>query len=352
MLRTILFILLFTYSLTFACDLDGDGLDDLIAFENETEWKWNYIRSSDDVLVTRTSPGDTNTLPTPGKYFGGNQEYLAVIDIKEGTWLVENPPSFNPDVDFNTTNFAVQDPRSYIAGQDFNGDGVSDMAKFVGACSRLKESCLRFTTLTGNFLLNSTDGVDTLVPSGIRTASGIFGRAMSALTAIDANGDGKDDICYTLPRRLRDPRQFRAICKDVVSGDRIARTKIGKLYGAPIPIEIAGTNYLVLWKRSRGTVSIRFLNMINKNLRIVAKPQIVMDKGTSPLVGKWLAGNTEQIGFIVNGTELHIYNPLTEAITIETLPNGTPISCKNNFRSVTNSKILTTRNACRVFDCS
>lgn len=346
MKKIIALLLLISFSVSYACDLDGDGLSELISYENETEWRWNYIRSSDDTLVTTTNPGSTDSLPAPGNYYGGNQDYLGVVNFNDFFWT-----ALSPTDDEETVNFGFPDARSYIAGQDFNGDGVTDLAKFAGRCKRARRKCYNSRSLSGNFLLNATDGTNTFISSDVSTATGIFGRGLSALVTLDANSDGKDDICYTLPRRRRNPRQFRIICKDVVTGARVKRAKIGKLFGEPLAIKVAGVDYLILWRRSRRGVNLRMINFVN-NLKTKARLAIKMDRRTTPLVAKWLPGNTEQIGFIVNGSELHIYNPLTEEVTIKTLPSGTPISCKNNFRSSTRSRILTTRNACRVFDCS
>jgi hypothetical protein len=330
----------------YACDLDNDGLAEIITYNRTPQWNWNIVYSSDNTSETLFTPGSITSLPAPGHYYGGTQDYLGVVNFNDGNWNVSNLDNIIEKV-----NFFFPDARSYIAGQDFNGDGVSDLAKFIGGCSKVTSACYNRTSIFAHFLLNSTNGTNTFVSSGISTATGVYGRGLSALVTFDVNEDGRDDICYTLPRIKRNPRQFRLICKDVQTGTRIKRAAIGKLYASPLSIEITGRDYLVLWRRTRQSVRLSLINF-SENITIKDTPEIVMDRRTTPIVAKWNAGNTEQIGFVVGGNKLHIYNPLTQAITIRDLPEGTPISCKNNFKSITNSRILTTRNACRAFDCN
>lgn len=339
-------ILLFNFLNAHACDLDNDGLSEIITYKRTPTWNWNVVYSKDSSSETLLTPGSATSLPAPGKYYGGTQDFLGVVNFESKFWTVKDQFG-NEEVQ----NYGIEDPRSYIAGQDYNGDGVADLAKFSGGCTSVTKECYRSRAIQGNFLLNSTNGTNTFVSSGISTATGVFGRGLSALVTFDVNEDGKDDICYTLPRIRRNPKQFKLICKDVQTGTIIQRSKIGKLFTAPLSIEVTGRDYLVLWRRTRQSVRLSLINF-SENITITEAPEILMDRGTTPIVAKWNPGNTEQIGFVVGGNKLHIYNPLTQAITIRDLPQGTPISCKNNFKSITNSKILTTRNACRAFDCN
>ena len=252
--------------------------------------------------------------------------------------------------DSQRLNFGITKAR-YYASQDWNGDGITDLAKFLTPCESIKRSCLNRTT-TGNFFINSTDGSTTLSASQGSTATGLFGKSGFALLAIDADHDGDDDICY-LKHQKKSPKTFTAICKDVVSSGKILKRKIGKFRAQPLKISVNNRDRMLLWrtKAKKGETKITLIDLANGEKSTATINAILDSSNSKPTVGDWLGTGSQQIGIANNGT-LHIYDPLTQTSTTQAIPVGTALDCSNNLTATSSSVFLHSRNICRLVDCT
>ena len=325
---------------TFACDVDLDGIDDPTAYEQQPDgsWTWRSILSSDSSTMTVADFGASTSYPAPGRYFGsGTPEVYGHVD-SQFFWTVRIPGG-----GIDMLNFGRIDV-SYMASRDFDGNGVADLAKFLNRCNKLKLGCKR-KRVRGNFLINESTGTDSFVDPV--TDTGLFGRGLSAIFSMDANADGSDDICYTSSLRKK-PKNFKVICKDVLTRSKVYSTRIGRLFNTPLSLKRAGSSdYIVLWKERKKTAETK-ITIIDPSGN---KTNFTMPAVGKVIVGDWLGTGSQQVGVAVGGV-LNIYEPIGAAFSSMLIPAGTPIDCDNNFNGPGEAVIMTSRNACRVENCN
>ena len=324
---------------SFACDVDLDGIDDPTAYEQQPDgtWIWRSILSTDNSTMMATNFGSATSYPAPGRYLGaGTPELYGHVDSLF-FWTV-----LKPDMEIDQLNFGRVDV-SYMASRDYDGNGVTDLAKFLNRCNKLKVSCKR-KRVRGNFLVNISDGTDTFINPVTNT--GLFGGGLDAHFVMDANADGRDDVCYAKSLK-KQPKNFKVICKDVSTQKKVRSNKIGRLFNNPLSLKRAGSSdYIVLWKEKKKTVETK-LTIIDPS---GGKTNVTMPAVGKVIVGDWLGLGSQQVGVAVGGV-LNIYEPIGGAMSSMLIPAGTPIDCDNNFNGPGEEVILTSRNVCRVVDC-
>ncbi len=326
----------------YSCDLDGDGIADPLSYtESGTSWNWSAFLSTGGTF-TKQAFGQISAAAIPGKYFNANDINLAFVDTIN-FWTFLDP---NGNVD-NHLNFGA--PEATFAGnKDLNGDNIADGYKFFGRCERkLRKSCLR-SSLTGNFFGNVSDGISSFMPGGT-TKSGTYGNATSAITILDVNGDGKDDVCTTKKRRAK-PQTFTEICRDVLSGGILKKKRIGRFFKEPLKINIAGQDQFLIWRFRKGKLNVR---IIDPNSRAVIKKTFVTVPDSinkRPLIADYLGLGYEQIA-VANSGILSVHDPLTGSSSTLSIPTGTAVDCSNDLFSRVNVKLATTKNICKIVDC-
>jgi len=347
-LQALLFLSVLAFSLTglhapaFACDLDGDGVDDLLTYQpsGSGSLNWTAFLSAGGTL-TKLGFGDNGSFPAPGDYYSLGVDGLGVVNPVNFFWSI-----LRPDDDVDKLNFGIVGV-SFMPSRNWNGDGITDLAKFLNRCTKLTRRCSR-RTVTGNFLLNDTDGATTFHPEPV-TATGTFGRGLWALFAMDADSDGDDDVCFARHRRPK-PRTFRVICKDVRSLEVILKLRIGRLFQAPLSIRLAGKDNILLWKKKAGATRVKIIDPSTGTKSVFDIPALPDEAPGKPLVGDWLSTGSQQVG-IVSGGVLQVLNTLTNTIVPTAIPAGVLVDCSNNLNSSESIKFFTTRNVCKTVTC-
>ena len=344
-LYTVLFAALALYSsIAMACDIDGDQVADLTVFsEGEPSLTWTSTLSSGGEKIT-SAFGDANSLPGPGDYFGTGSDNFGYVDKIIGKWSAVTPLD-----SFQESSFAFGLPGVvYMPSRDFNGDGITDLAKFLGQCSTLTKGCLK-SKATGNFFINSSDGIETF-QNDFTTETGLFGRPSSYHFALDANGDGTDDVGWTQHLK-KSPKQFRVKVKDLFTGEVVWKRKIGKNFGQPLSIVIDGKQQLVTWKSIKTGTKLFFFDPVTDSKTKHIVPAFLGAQASHPVTADWLGTGSDQVG-IQNGTTLAIYNPLDQSLVEQTLPaTGRALDCSNNFASSSAFAPANSKNICSVISC-
>lgn len=323
-----------------ACDVDSDGIDDPTAVETlaDGSYTWRSIRSTDGAIEELSNFGQAGDLPIPGNYLGSEVQSLYGFVDPQFFWTVRTPLGDNSELNFGRSAI------SYLGSRDYNGDGVADLAKFLTRCNQLTRKCFR-RRIDGNFAIVATDGVRAFMDP--ITATGRFGGGLSPLFAMDANGDDTDEICYAEPIR-RKPRDFRIRCRDVQASSIVSTKRIGKLFNVPRGLRVpGGVDTLALLKsmKKKSQTKIDFL------FGDGSKKALTVDSVGTVLVGDYLGLGYDQIG-IAEGESLTVLDPETEAVQIQAIPVGLAVDCSHNLRGSPERRVLTSKNVCKVLDCS
>lgn len=322
-----------------ACDLDGDGIDDPTTYQDDGlgSYTWQSLMSSDHSTKIVNSFGQTNQFPVPANYLGESEPAnYAYIDTSF-FWKLLLPPS----EEFSGLNFGRAD-ASYLAGHDFNGDGYDDAAKIIDRCTKFRKNCLRRRAFL-NVVFNSVE--DERPFADVSLTIGFFGNALSPVFVMDANNDGRDNLCIGKPLKKK-RKIFKFRCYDIETEAVVQTFKTGRLHNLPLSANINGADVAVLWKAQnrKGRTQIRLIDA-NGNTTTA-----YIDVTGTVLVGDWLGTGSDQVG-VASNRQLHVFNTLTSDKTVISLPSGTPIDCNNNLYGRAASKYIKSRNVCKVYNC-
>ena len=318
-----------------ACDYDGDGIDDIATYDSSNNI-WRIKKSSDDSIM-EVNFGENGAFPVPGYYLGtSNPAYPAFVS-SDFFWKVFIDPVINEKLNFGRVD------ASYLGGHDFNGDGITDPVKLINRCSRLSSVCHENSTRF-NVLYNNINGNETFYNLS-PLVSGFFGKGLSPLYFMDANNDGKDDVCIAQNRRAN-KTLFTGICRDFDSKAVVARYRIGRLFNRPLAVNILGESYTLIWKRIKKTAETKVVLISKSNERT----RKTLPSDGKVIVGDWLGTGSDQVGLATGGI-LTIFNPLDSSVTSRLMPAGEAVACKNNLSGRAGNKYLTTKNSCRVLNC-
>ena len=330
-------VFLLTTASSFACDFDQDNIDDPLTYdESSLTWRANLSGSGTQLVVPAF--GTPGGHLAPANYLGANNPTMLGFVNDNFFWNIRIPDGTTD----SSLNFGRSD-ASYISGYDFNGDGLDDTVKVINRCSRLRQRCSR-NDARFNILYNNVNGND--VFANLQPlVSGFFGKGLSPIFIIDANNDGKHDVCYARNLR-RDKRKFRVFCEDVATQERTGRFQIGRLHNIPLSININNQDQVVLWRtrNRRSDTKIRLVD-VNGN-----RKTFVIPSDGKVVVGDWLGTGSEQVG-VSTGGFLTIYNTLDGQITTIPVPAGESLDCKNNLSGIAAERFLNTRNSCDILGC-
>ena len=325
-----------------ACDFDGDGTDDTFSVREENGLLTYEVFLSGGGSLTETGFSPLTAVPAPGTYYTSTEATFGYVDIDTFFWIIKRPDMTADQLNFGITNV------SYMPGQDWNGDGITDLGKFLNRCgTRLKGRCAR-GPVTGNFLFNGTDGSETFVNAS--TGTGFYGKGGSDIFAADADNDGNDDVCFTLPLR-RNPRIFQIKCKSPVTDATVFKKRVGRIFESPFAVQVNGVTNIVTWKqRKRRNGVLLFLHDTQtKRRRKVPLDNVPVNAAPMrPLVGDWQGLGSQQIAF--PGTDgVRLYNPADSALSDISFPAGTPYDCRTTLLGDEDKATFTSRNVCKVF---
>lgn len=322
---------------TWACDVDNDGIDDPTTYDSST-FTWRSKLSTDN-STREVVYGEVGAFPMPGNFLGDSMSSYYSYVAPNFFWKIYID-SMDQDEDLN---FGRTD-ASYLGSHDYNGDGIADAAKVINRCNKVRASChsnrARFNILYNE--VSATDAFSDISP----LVSGFFGKGLSPLFVMDANNDGSEDICFAKTKR-NNRRRFRAYCKDVATMSIIEKFNIGKLYNRPLSATVSGADLAVIWRTVRRTASTK-ITLIDVNGN---KTSVTLPTDGTVIIGDWLGTGSDQVG-VATGGVLTVYNPLNQATSSMLIPTGDPVDCNNNIYGRAADKIITTRNACKVFDCN
>ena len=191
-------------------DYNADGTSDPSVVQIiDSDLHWLSLINNATAIIKSTFGTNGNHL-APGNYSGEGLEPAYISS--DGIWHLLNNG-------VEDSFLFGSDDTHFIAGADFDGDGIDDIAYSTNACKKSKsEFIIRFDPL------NSQSSND--LGSG---------RGFYFKTFMDANGDGRDDICYARPIKKDGIFQttFTMRCKDATTRNRIARFKLGHCMKLP-----------------------------------------------------------------------------------------------------------------------
>lgn len=293
-----LFILLIFAFNAFAApgDFSGTGLSNPAVIEAGDNLIWKEFQNNELVIIDSGFGVLGNHLAN-ADYTGDGKTEPAVID-NDGKWTVKTEAgesSFQ-----HTTENAL-----YIAGADFDGDDRADAAISTNSCSKKRSRT--------EILLNPLDSTTEI---SFKTGKGYDFKIFA-----DVNGDGRDDLCFATPVLINRvlQKRFKIICKDVLSGEKIAKLNIGKLFEAPLPLKIKNQpDYFVLSRVRRGSTIVKIIDSHGKKITKIK----FKSKGTL-LIGNYLHLDSQQI-ILVGETNSFIYDHKTGLISEVSFPAGIP----------------------------
>jgi|GEM_PF-3700625 len=332
---------------TFACDIDGDGIDDPTSVDMSTgSWVWSSYLSSTSSVVTKSGLGMAGSFPVAGKYFNSTQDVFGVVNAN-AFWSFVQPTTPVPSGSIYTLGFPYgRVDANYLGGRDYDGDGIDDATKFINRCNKLKRSCYSKRTRP-NVLLNIVSGGVPFSNLGGTFSAGFFGSGLAPIMSADIDNDGDDDICWAKDN-INKPKTFKLICKDVLSDSKIFSRKIGRLFSKVYSLEIngAGDFFFSYKKRNAfGDTKIFLYDTVgNKSVHFIPVQGDIV-------TGDYLGTGSEQIGIATGGT-LTIFDPITQALAGSLpMPAGTPIDCSNTLNGPSEAKTYTSRNICKAKGC-
>lgn len=336
-----LFLLLILFSApVLACDFDGDLIDDILTYDSST-FTWRVKLSTDHSTFEYSNFGSEGALPVPGNYVSGENTLFAYIPTNY-FWTFSNGETI-----FNQLPAYGRVDASYLGGHDFNGDRITDAAKMINRCGVLKANCHRSRNTRFNVLYNlNQDGQPFAGDSAIIPVNA--GRGLSPLFSIDANNDGRDDVCYGVPKR-KNKKIFRGICKDVMTSTVVQKFNIGKIFNLPLSAKVNGKNLLVSWKTRRKKADTKIW-LVSPEAGVETQQFIIPSDGTI-VIGDWLGTGSDQIAAATGGI-FTVLNPLDSNISQMLMPAGSPLDCNNNVYGIASETYLKTRNVCRILGCS
>lgn len=332
----------------FSCDFDGDNISDPTTYNYNT-MTWQYLSSNSNALVTVNSFGNTfgTTAPylVPGQFLGSTMTDMPAFVNIDGELNIKISNTFT-DINSPFTRADV----SYMGSHDFDGDGYTDSLKLTNRCSNLNKNCYkqsgRFT-----FFINEIDSFTPNNPfsgsTGLNTS--FIGSPLSALFVMDANNDGKDDICYAKPlakKKKAKRKIFRAFCHDALTENFITKFKLGKIFNLPLSINFAGKDHAVLYKK-RGKKNDTLVTLIDTSGNAVNHS---INAIGDVVIGDYLGVGYQQVAVATNGV-LTILDPITNNMSFLNIGLGTAIDCNNNHYGKVATTFVKTKNVCKVLTC-
>lgn len=331
----------FVSSSVYACDFDGDGIDDPAAISVQEDETWNWTANlSTGGTKTETGFGDATTLSqAAGYYFNNTMAEFGIIEA-DYDWMLPNGDR-NPA--FGATGV------TFGPGHDFDGDGVSDAVKFEHRCNRLTRRCYK-NKARANMTINLTDGTNAFTSVGF-TKTHLFGSALTPMLIADGDGDGISETCTTKPLR-RNRRLFKAICMQYGAGENdpssiVHRRRVTRVFNNLLALKVDGqADGFVSYKTRNRKGDTRFWVYPASGPRII----VVIDQVGEVLVGDWLGIGSQQVGVVADGN-IYYRDPFSETEGIIAIPEGNPVDCYNHLEGPGESTLLTSKNVCQVLDC-
>lgn len=285
-------------------DFNNDQISDPavidIQEDNTLRWEALILGSSTELA---TGFGNSEDHLAVASYDGANTN-LATIS-SAGIWTIDQLSNF--------THGAAN--ALYVAGGDFDGDGKADAAYTSNVCeSKRSKTYIVINPIESPLSIN------------FRTSKGYYYK-----TFLDANGDGKDDFCWTVPIESNNKLtgRFKMICKDVQSNKKIANFAVKKLQNCPLTLRnLFGSDYVITYRMTEtATEKETKITILNASGRTIKT--LFVDKVGAILIGQYQAGNSEQIVIANSDGSGLIYNLETDLVTSITFPVGVAFDQSN-----------------------
>jgi len=201
----------------------------------------------------------------------------------------------------------------FVAGADFNGDGILDPAVLENS-----SRSLRVRVKPGAF--SATPGAEVVRPIGLKSD-----RSRAFFANLDGRGD-KIGIVRKLPGFPTAKPRYQIRLTDPITGAKrtVVLSAVGEISAAPLPLrQIDGSDALVVQRRFTGLTNGVRVTVLRGNGK---KRAGVTFNGEGELVVADLdvADPGEEIGFH-SGTSLTIFNPNSRARRSITVTDGTLI---------------------------
>jgi hypothetical protein len=277
-------------------DFNNDGVSDISAVTIGDKLKWeSQISGIKETIVSEFGvPGDQLV---PGRYVSGATQPAVLKDTY--SWRVYTEAGVK-------TFKHGEDNALFLAGADFDGDGITDAAYTTEFCSRKVSTAKIITNPLG---------------TAPKSYSRTLGRGNSFKTFADVNNDGKDDICYTKAATVNGKIQskFNLACYDVISGTKIDQFAIGYVFRTPHRLKTAtGADHIVTLNPSSSKTIVNIFNTNGKKLkRFTFKGKGII------LIGNFTKSTTEteQIAYAI-GKNAKVYDLTSDTFTDVTAPEG------------------------------
>jgi hypothetical protein len=281
-------------------DFDGDGISDpaVVVVNNKNTLRWNVLLAGEETRVA-IGFGELGVHLMAADYIGQNSTQPSYLE-SNGTWHVM--------LDEERTFRHGADGATYLGGADINGDGKDDALFHTNTCKAKEKAVLQaIADPFGKPLLYSVEG----------------GKGNLFTTYGDVNGDGSDDFCWLKPNKVRKKKfkgRFTMRCKDVPTGAEVARFKLGRVYGRPLPIK-NGLNSPVLFALPRKGGTKTIVKIVNTKGKTIVKK--ISYNSTGPLlVGNYLGyANQEQIAMSRNAS-LSVFDLASQTSIVLPAPSG------------------------------
>ena len=282
-------------------DFDSDSLSNFSTVEinSDNSLRWIYESSSAETIEDIGSFGVVGNHLMPGFYTDSETTLQAVVD-SNGVWTFANGMS---------RSFGAGEDL-FIGGADYDGDTISDISYATNAC---RESKSLFKAI-----LNPLE-------SSSQTSEISVGAGNQYKFFFDSNNDGRDDICYLkqIRRSKKISTRFRAICKSVISGERIKSIRLGKVFSQPRVLRADNEDSLLLMRSRARSTRIKVLNSSGKTMN-----RYKVNHSGVVVLGNFINSQTEEIA-LVEDSSVVIIDPLTGVETSFDYPEGIPYDLNN-----------------------
>ncbi len=280
-------------------DFDGDGLSDIVLIDINSQngaLSWKGVSPSTGAVSTLTDYGKVGDHIALAPWAGIKPAFIRVDAVTTAaTWRVSDGVGGDQTLALGTS------ADTFVAGADFDGNGVADAAvvKKVGK------------SLVWDLVLNPFNG-------GASSTSVKWGKKKDP--AFYLKGAGAQDLLAVLRKGSDD--KYTVLTKNVVSG-KTSKFKVGKTGNKalrPFPVQGSdGVDRLALVRQSG--VSSRVYVFTNKGKKI--RTAKIPSTGTI-IVGNYSAEPGEEIAF-QSGAGFLVYNPFSNVLVSMTTPAGIPI---------------------------
>ena len=279
-------------------DWEGDGVSDPTVVQSDL-LNWLTVKG-DSQLELAVGFGTSASILAPADYFGLGSAQPAYIE-RGGIWHVLNGTD-------NTFQHGAA-RASYLAGADVDGDGRADAIYYTKSCENRPA---RYYVLRDVF--------------GTPQNSTFMGGGGNQYTTFgDVDGNGTDEICWLKPGRsgLHLTGRFALTCKDALTGLRVKRFQVGRVFGQPLALKRAEGEpvYFAFPRFNRGKTWVKVIDVHGQ-----AVVREISFLGQGSLVAFNSSATAPQLlGFAAAGT-LSLHDIDTGQHSTLPLPEGRPVS--------------------------